>query len=92
MKRVKLFFSKDGEPLRRSIYGIVGPLLLALVTQGIVTYDMANIIIGVVGTFLIIPATEWARTKVTPQAAVEGKIIEAVIEIIKRRRASGGAP
>lgn len=84
-QRIKFFFSKEGEPLRRTIYGVVGPLLLALVTQGVLTYDLANILIGVIGTVLIIPATEWARTKVTPQAKVQAIIVAEVAERLTGR-------
>ncbi len=60
--RLRYFFSKEAEPLRRRIYGVAGPLLLALATQGLITADLANVLIAVVGSVLLVPATEWART------------------------------
>jgi len=86
MNRVRYFFSKEAEPLRRRIYGVAGPLLLALATQGLITADMANVLIAVIGTFLIVPATEWARTKVTPAAKTQARIVRVIVDEAQERR------
>lgn len=85
--RLRYFFSKEAEPLRRRIYGVAGPLLLALATQGLITADLANVLIAVVGSVLIVPATEWARTKVTPVATAQAKAIKAASDYVGKHRA-----
>lgn len=63
---LRSFFAKDCEPLRRKLYGVLGPLLAILVAKGIITQDIADIVFGGTGYAVLIPAVEWARANVMP--------------------------
>jgi hypothetical protein len=67
---VKHFLSADSEPLRRWLYGtLMAGLGVALVT-GYVTDELVSAVGVFLGAaLLLVPATEVARSKVTPANA-----------------------
>lgn len=65
---IRRFFSKENEPVRRKLYGFVGPVLTLLVAKGYLTDNDADYISGLVGYLLLVPVTEWIRSAVTPFA------------------------
>lgn len=64
--RIRAFLSKENEPLRRKVYGLLAPALALLVAKGLITEDVADLIAGGAGYLLLIPVTEWARANVMP--------------------------
>lgn len=60
------FFSREGEPVRRYVYGVAVALLALLVTLGVVTGEAATAVGGFLAAALLVPAAELVRSKVTP--------------------------
>ncbi|UGT65338.1 hypothetical protein LTT66_18380 [Nocardia gipuzkoensis] len=67
----KLISALRAEPVRAILYPLLAILVGVLVTRGIVDQFSADIIIGIVGAVLGVPAAEAARAKVTPWPAAE---------------------
>lgn len=55
------------EPVRVAVYSALVVLAGLLVAQGVVSGDQSSLILAVVAVALGVPATEIARSKVTPQ-------------------------
>ena len=66
------FLSKEREPLRRYIYGVVGSALAVLLVYGVIDSEQAAVFGALAGSALLVPATEIARSKVTPTANYVG--------------------
>lgn len=54
------------EPVRVYVYSVAAAIVAALVVFGVVTGDQGAAIIGVAGAVAAVPATEAARSRVTP--------------------------
>jgi hypothetical protein len=65
------FFSKDGEPVRRYVYGVAVALLALLVTLGVVTGEAATAVGGFLAAALLVPTAEIVRSKVSPSSSGE---------------------
>lgn len=70
------FLSKEREPLRRYLYGIVGSALAVLLVYGIIDSEQAAVFGALAGSALLVPVTEVARSKVTPTATAEANAYE----------------
>jgi len=66
---LRAFFSKEREPVRRKLYGFVGPVLALLVAHGYLTSTDADYLSAIVGSLLLVPVTEWVRSAVAPMEA-----------------------
>lgn len=66
VERVRTFFDKDSEPLRRKVYSTLLSALTLAVLFGVVSGEEAASLAGIVASLLLVPATEIARTQVTP--------------------------
>lgn len=64
--RIRLFFDATREPLRRRVYAMLGLLLAVGVSAGYLTDNVATTVTALAATALMVPATEAARRKVTP--------------------------
>ncbi len=69
--RVRLFYSPDREPLRRSVYTTILGIVGAAVTLGLITGTVAVAIGAPLAGLLAVPAVEHARSKVTPTAKLQ---------------------
>lgn len=65
---VMKFLSPETEPLRRYVYGVLILVLGFLVTVGVLTDTVALGLGGILAAALLVPAVEFARSKVTPVA------------------------
>jgi hypothetical protein len=64
----KLLSTLRAEPIRAILYPLLAILVGVLVARGLVDQFSADIIIGIVGAVLGVPAAEAARAKVSPVA------------------------
>lgn len=60
------FLSKEREPLRRYLYGILGSALAVLLVYGVIDAEQAAVWGALGASALLVPAVEFARSKVTP--------------------------
>jgi len=67
------------EPIRAILYPVLLILIGALVAKGVLTDFSSDIVIGLIGAVLGIPAAEAARSKVWPSAKLtidpEGNVL-----------------
>lgn len=68
----KLIAALRTEPIRTILWPVLVALAGVLVVRGIVDQFSADVIIGIVGAILGIPAAEAARAKVSPVRPVTG--------------------
>jgi hypothetical protein len=68
------------EPIRLYVYGLVGPISMAIIGFGLYDRQKTLLIAGVVLVALTVPAAESARSKVTPveKTVLTGNLVNDV--------------
>lgn len=74
---------RGSEPVRLFVWPLIGVVAVALITDGFVSADLVNIVLGGLAVVLGVPAVEFgARAAITPPATLNTTITSVVADVL----------